>query len=105
MFIPKIFRTYAKRHRFRPGQEPKTLITYTAGDGVVEYNFPAMRTTEAGDVIYDENANSIRDYTLINLLPPDEAVASRAVFVIVSGSDGRTAAGNAFGVSQITQKR
>ena len=31
-------------------------------------------------------------------LPLDEAIASRAVFVIVSGSDGRTD-GNAFGAS------
>ena len=31
-------------------------------------------------------------------LPLDEAVATRAVFVIVSGSDGRTG-GNAFGAS------
>ena len=45
-------------------------------------------------------------------LPVDETVASRAVFVIVSGSDGladgltggRTG-GNAFGASSITQKR
>ena len=34
----------------------------------------------------------------IQFLPLDEAIASRAVFVIVSGSDGRTD-GNAFGAS------
>ena len=42
------------------------------------------------------------------LLPLDEAIASKAVFVIVSGSDGRAggrAGGNAFGASWITQKR
>ena len=33
------------------------------------------------------------------LLPLDEAIASRVVFVIVSGSDGQTADGNAFGAS------
>ena len=35
---------------------------------------------------------------LDSFLPLDEAIASRAVFVIVSGSDGR-ADGNAFGAS------
>ena len=37
-------------------------------------------------------------------VPFDEAVASGAVLVIVSASDGR-ADGNAFGASKITQKR
>ena len=40
--------------------------------------------------------------TLFLLLPLDEALASRAVFVIVSGSDGRAGGrtdGNAFGAS------
>ena len=36
--------------------------------------------------------------TDITFLPLDEAIASRALFVIVSGSDGRTDA-NAFGAS------
>ena len=34
----------------------------------------------------------------LSILPLDEAIASRAVFVIVSGSDGRTD-GKAFGAS------
>ena len=34
----------------------------------------------------------------LTFLPLDEAIASRAVFVIVSGSDGQ-AGGNAFGTS------
>ena len=47
--------------------------------------------------------NSYILYT-VYVLPLDEAVASRAVFVIVSGSDVRAGA-NAFGASYITRKR
>ena len=44
------------------------------------------------------NTDRIKCFRIGSFLPLDEAVASRAVFAIVSGSDGR-AAGNAFGAS------
>ena len=44
------------------------------------------------------------DAFIVQVLPLDEVIASRAVIVIVSGSDGLADEGS-FGASEITQKR
>ena len=74
-----------------------SLVAQTGGAGVEKS--PFQISTNRSEVV--KNKMSIE-----HILPLHEAVTSRAVFVILSGSDGRAdwrTGGNAFGASYVPQ--
>ena len=55
----------------------------------IYFTNPAKRRLAGGPPLFRPGVKSIRKIIAV-FLPLDEAIASRTVFVVVSGSDGRT---------------